>query len=110
MLVIAIVPSIIFKAKPVPRAPGAAPDTGRAAIAPVESAPAAVVPAPPAHPPIRPSAQLPAETVWVTSPLYRLGFTTRGARLVTAELEQYRSFARGDSGSRVQLVPGDAPL
>jgi YidC/Oxa1 family membrane protein insertase len=109
MLVIAIVPSLIFKPKPVPRAPGAAPDTGRAAAAPVESVPAAA-PAPSINPPIRPSAPLPAETVWVTSPLYRLGFSTRGARLVTAELEQYRSFASGDSGSRVQLVPEDAPL
>lgn len=109
MLVIAIVPSLIFKPKPAPRAPGAAQDTGRAAAAPVESVPAAA-PAPTVHPPIRPSAQLPADTVWVTSPLYRLGFTTRGARLVTAEIEQYKSFASGDSGSRVQLVPEDASL
>lgn len=108
MLVIAIVPSIIFKPKPVPRPPGAAPDTGRAAVAPVESAPAAAVPAPSVNPPIRPSGQLPAETVWVTSPLYRFGFSTRGARLVAAELLQYQSFARGDSGRRVQLIPGAA--
>jgi len=110
MLVIAIVPSIIFKPKPVPRAPGAVTDTGRSAAAPVESAPAAAAPAPSVHPPIRPSAQLPADTVWVTSPLYRYGFTTRGARLVTAELEQYRSFAPGDSGRHVQLVPDSVPL
>jgi YidC/Oxa1 family membrane protein insertase len=109
MLVIAIVPSLIFKPKPLPRAPGAT-DTARVAAAPVESTPVAAAPAPSARPAVRPSAQLPAETVWVTSPLYRFGFTTRGARLVTAELEQYRSFAPGDSGSRVQLVPEDAPL
>ena len=108
MLVIAIVPSIIFKPKPVPRAPGAAPDTGGTAVAPVESVPAAAVPAPSVNPPIRPSAQLAAETVWVTSPLYRFGFSTRGARLVTAELQQYQSFARGDSGRRVQLIPAAA--
>ncbi len=110
MLVIAIVPSIIFKPKPVPRAPGAALDSSPAAVAPVESAPAAAAPAPSAKPSLRPSVQLPAETVWVTSPLYRFGFSTRGARLVRAELEQYQSFAPGDSGRRVQLVPEDAPL
>jgi YidC/Oxa1 family membrane protein insertase len=110
MLVIAIVPSLIFKPRPVPRAPGAAIDSGRTAATPAESVPAAPPPAPSVNPPIRPSAQLPAETIWVTSPLYRFGFTTRGARLVSAELEQYRSFAPGDSGSRVQLVPEDAPL
>jgi YidC/Oxa1 family membrane protein insertase len=110
MLVIAIVPSLIFKPRPVPRAPGAAIDSGRTVATPPESVPAAPPPAPSVNPPIRPSAQLPAETIWVTSPLYRLGFTTRGARLVSAELEQYRSFAPGDSGSRVQLVPEDAPL
>ena len=110
MLVIAIVPSIIFKPKPVPRPPGAALDSARAAVAPAESAPAAAVPTPTVTPPIRPSAQLPAETVWVTSPLYRFGFSTRGARLVAAELLQYQSFARGDSGRRVQLIPEGAAL
>ena len=43
--------------------------------------------------------------IWVTSPLYRLGFSTRGARLVHAELLQYQSFAAGDSGRPVDLVP-----
>jgi YidC/Oxa1 family membrane protein insertase len=110
MLVIAIVPSIIFRPKPVPRPPGAATDSSRAAVAPAESAPAAAAPAPSVNPPIRPSVRLPGDTVWVSSPLYRFGFSTRGGRLVTAELEQYRSFAPGDSGRRVQLVPEDAPL
>lgn len=110
MLVIAIVPSLIFKPQPVPQGPSVVIDTGRAPATPAESVPAAPLPAPTANPPSRPSDQLPAETVWVTSPLYRLGFTTRGARLVTAELEQYRSFAPGDSGSRVHLVPENAPL
>ena len=110
MLVIAIVPSIIFKPKPVPRPPSAVIDSGRVA-APTESVPATAAPASSARPPVHPSAQLPAETVWVTSPLYRFGFSTRGVRLVAAELEQYQSFARGDSGRRVQLIPeGAAPL
>src|SRR2546425_3554290 len=67
----------------------------------------------PAHPPTRRTAQ-PLDTgriVWVTSPLYRLGFSTRGGRLVSAELLNYQSFASGDSARPVQLVPsGDAFL
>src|SRR5258705_8095682 len=61
---------------------------------------------PPAQPPNRPTAS--ADTgrvVWVTSPLYRLGFSTRGGRLVSAELSQYQSFAPGDSAKPVELVP-----
>jgi len=59
---------------------------------------------PTAHPPIRPSADT-GRVVWVTSPLYRLGFSTRGGRLVSAELAQYQSFAPGDSAKPVELVP-----
>ena len=51
-----------------------------------------------------------AETVWVTSPLYRLGFSTRGGALVSGQLLQYQSFAPGDSAQRVQLVPSGQPL
>jgi YidC/Oxa1 family membrane protein insertase len=46
----------------------------------------------------------------VTSPLYRLGFSTRGGVLVSAQLLQYHSFAPGDSGQRVQLIPTDQPF
>ena len=52
-----------------------------------------------------------SQIVWVTSPLYKLGFSTRGGRLVSAELLQYQSFAKGDSAQHVELVPsGDAFL
>jgi YidC/Oxa1 family membrane protein insertase len=113
MFVVAIVPSLLFRPKqPVGRPGGPAdsshviPQAAESASAPVESAAAR----PPLRPPVRPTAALPAETVWVSSPLYRFGFTTRGARLVAAEIEQYTSFAPGDSAGRVQLVPPDAPL
>jgi len=46
----------------------------------------------------------------VTSSRYRLGLSTAGARLVLAELPEYRSFAAGDSGRPVQLVPPGRPL
>jgi len=113
MFVVAIVPSLLFRPKPPVGRPGrpadsshVAPQAAESASAPVESAAAR----PPVRPSVHPTTALPAETVWVSSPLYRFGFTTRGARLVAAEIEQYTSFAPGDSGGRVQLVPPDAPL
>src|SRR5258707_2090182 len=59
-----------------------------------------------ANPRNRPAASVDTgRVVWVTSPLYRLGFSTRGGRLVSAELAQYQSFAPGDSAKPVELVP-----
>jgi len=50
-------------------------------------------------------------TIWVTSPLSRFGFSTRGGSLVSAELLKYQSFAARDSAEPVDLVPpGEAFL
>ncbi len=103
MLGVLVVPSILFPPKrPVGPTGARADSTARLEPAAPESATAA--PLLIGRPPER-SARAPAETVWVTSPLYRLGFSTRGAALVRAELLAYRSFAPADSGRAVQLVP-----
>src|SRR5437762_7212392 len=110
MLIVAVRPSILCPPKrPADRGTGGRPDStaGSAAAAPE---PAAMPAQPSAGPPVRPSAGTPAETVWVTSPLYRLGFTTRGGALVRAQLSGYRSFAKADSGRPVQLVRDGVPL
>src|SRR5213079_3774561 len=110
MLIVAVLPSILFPPKKTAdRGTGGRPDStaGTAAAAPE---PAAMPAQPSAGPPVRPPAGTPAETVWVTSPLYRLGFTTRGGALVRAELLNYRSFAKADSGRPVQLVREGVPL
>ena len=110
MLIVAVLPSILFPPKkPADRGTGGRPDStaGTAAAAPE---PAAMPAQPSAGLPVRPPAGTPAETVWVTSPLYRLGFTTRGGALVRAELLNYRSFAKADSGRPVQLVRDGVPL
>jgi len=109
MLIVAVLPSILFPPKKPPRRTAGRPDsTARLAPAAPESA---ATPAQPfVSPTIRPSAGAPAETVWVSSPLYRLGFTTRGGALVRAELLNYRSFAKADSGGPVQLVRDGVPL
>src|SRR2546427_1909188 len=105
MLIVAVLPSILFPSKPAARRTGGpvVRDTGRA--------PATPPPVPnPELPTARPSDRLSAETVWVTSPQYRFGFSTLGGRLVQTQLLEYKSFAPGDSGRPVQLVPADRPL
>ncbi len=106
LLVIAL-PVVLFPPKPAARRPGPATDSAATHPTVTQPTPAA---APAVRPPGVPSPLLPAETVWVTSSLYRFGFSTRGARLVWAELLRYRSFAPGDPGPHVQLVPAGQAL
>jgi YidC/Oxa1 family membrane protein insertase len=107
MLVVAVLPGILFKPPPTTsnRRP-ALPDTTRT-VAPT---PSSETTAPATQAIVPPSAALPAETVWAESPLVRYGVSTRGAQLVTAELAQYRSFAHGDSGLPVNLIPPGSPI
>jgi YidC/Oxa1 family membrane protein insertase len=110
MIIVAIAPSLIWPPKPSDRRTVGQPDSLRAtdsSVAPRATAPPAP-PAPAARPPVRPSDTDTGRIVWVTSPLYRLGFSTRGARLVSAELLHYQSFAAGDSSQPVDLVPAGA--
>jgi YidC/Oxa1 family membrane protein insertase len=69
-------------------------DTTQPAAAPLAAGPAAAQ----------------GETIYATSPLYRYGISTRGARLVQATLPQYRSMAAGDHGAPAQILPGDSKL
>src|SRR3989442_6605409 len=102
---VAVLPSILFPSKPAARRTGGpvVRDTGRA--------PATPPPVPNSElPTARPSDRLSAETVWVTSPQYRFGFSTLGGRLVQTQLLEYKSFAPGDSRRPVHVVPADRPL
>ena len=125
MMVIAIAPAL-FLERPAPNATadGAPGPRGRTAAPPAEAGP------PPAGEPFsdtvsspRPAAPPPpgaaavagavagaADTVWVSSPLYRYGVDTRGARLVVAALTEYRSMAPADSGRVAQILPPDSEL
>lgn len=106
MIVVAIVPMLIWPPQRRPAAPTPdRPDTAQVQV-PQEPAPSR-----PAEPGVfeRPSVE-PSDTIWVTSPLYRLGFSTLGGQLVWAELINYRSFAAGDSTRRVQLIPAGRPF
>src|ERR1700694_2083474 len=100
MIMVAIAPTLIWP----PKKPPVRPDSTRVTTPPVTDN--ATTPASPSTRTAgRPADTVAAQTIWVTSPLYRLGFSTRGGRLVSAELLQYQSFAPGDSGHPVQLVP-----
>ena len=46
----------------------------------------------------------------MTSPFYAYGISTRGARLVQAELRRYASMAEGEQDRRAQLLPPDSDL
>lgn len=109
MLIVAVAPSLIWPPKKTAdgRLAGSA-DSAR--VTQPQAPEATVTPAPPTvQPSNRPTAE-PAETIWVTSPLYRFGFSTRGGVLVSAQLLPYQSFAPGDSAQRVQLVPPGQPF
>lgn len=104
MLVVWLAPMLIWPPKPADRRLGGSTDS-------VAVRDSATRPAAPTAPPLtaQPSNRLTdgdtGRIVWVTSPLYRFGFSTRGGRLVSAELLQYQSFAAGDSAQPVELVP-----
>ena len=105
ILMVLIGPSILFPPPPSPPADVAllSSDSATAVPAPSISEPAVTVPTDP-EPVLPAGPALTGEPVVVSSPLYRFTFSRSGARLVGAELGDYRSFAVGDSGS-AQLMP-----
>jgi YidC/Oxa1 family membrane protein insertase len=105
MLLVWLLPMLIWPPKPTARRPD-----GRTASDTASSQ--AVSRDTSTTPAVRPSGR-PAvarsddtgRTIWVTSPLYKLGFSTQGGRLVSAELLKFQSFAAGDAAKPVELVP-----
>ena len=104
MMVIAIAPALFLK-KPAQRGSGAAGQRGRHRSVAASgcrrhsAAPTACgcVPAPRIHAAPRPRGPATADdTVSVTSPLYTYGISTRGARLVQAELRALRLHGGGE--------------
>lgn len=93
-------------APPAAAAPAAAEpgtvESGTAGPAAVDTQPATPVfqPAPSAAAPL---ASLPIDTVFVESPLYRFGFSTRGGALVVSQMKEFESFVR--EGEPVNMVP-----
>jgi YidC/Oxa1 family membrane protein insertase len=110
MMVVAIVPSMFLrKNRPVGRPSGSI-------SAPVDTitrvVPAPATPLPQALPPIDQAAPAPVtdDTVVVSSPHYRLAFSTRGGRLIEATFLDYRSMKREDSSAPAQILPPSSHL
>jgi len=107
MTLIVMVPSLLMKPQPAPEAAPA--DT--AAQATVAPPPA---PAPELAPlPVTPDTALagaPEDTILIHTDLATYGISTRGARLVTASLEHYADFAKGEKGHPASLVPPGSDL
>jgi len=127
MMVIAVAPALFLK-KPSPGGSGAAGQRGSdsaLATAPAPAAPlsdsgrAAPEPVPDSQArgsvdsltrgPAAPRAAG-GDTIRVTSPLYTFGISTKGARLVQAELHRYASMAPGEEQARAQILPEESAL
>jgi YidC/Oxa1 family membrane protein insertase len=120
MMVIAIAPAIFLKKPPTSRgagqrsvpedtaqdsvAPPRGPDSAHAAESTLRSQAATPSPVTPD------SAGAREDTVWVSSPLYTYGISTRGARVIEAQLPHYRSMAPADRGQQAQILPPDSKL
>lgn len=104
MMIIAIVPTFIFKP---PSRPVTTPSP---VVTPADSGPAQSQPVARMSAPVVPAESIEADTgavgdtAWASSPLYRYGFATVGGRLVSATLEQYKSMAPGERGQLAQLL------
>jgi YidC/Oxa1 family membrane protein insertase len=108
MLLVWLLPLLVWPPKPNPTA--GRPDGQTASdTAPSQTQPRDTVTTPAVRPSGRRAVEQSADdtgrAVLVESPLYRLGFSTLGGRLVSAKLKQYQSFAAGDSAEPVELVP-----
>jgi YidC/Oxa1 family membrane protein insertase len=110
MLVVAVLPALLIKREPPPPPEGVL-DT-------VVSPPPETVEVVRDTPQVAPTAearpeetveeqQVPERLVAVQTPLYRLEFSSRGARPVSARLEEYLTFAPGDTG-QAQLLPPES--
>ncbi|HXI66096.1 MAG TPA: membrane protein insertase YidC [Gemmatimonadales bacterium] len=108
MLIVAVLPSILFPPKKTERRNVGKTEGDTAARTPAQRAD--TVPAPRSVVPSVVPSVAAQETIWVTSPLYRLGFTTQGGALVSAALLDYKSFTPVDSEHPVQLVPPDRAM
>lgn len=106
MIAVVVITNIVFP--PVPRNSDVAADSTTAgANATPQPAPAAVpAPATAIAPAPATTAAAPAQTVVAESPLYRFGFSTRGAALVSAEMLQFQSFTRDGPVQLAGRTPG----
>jgi YidC/Oxa1 family membrane protein insertase len=103
MMAVAIVPSFFYKPKPAARPAAAAADTN-VRVAPVAPPPTLSAAPGAAAQPMDSTVALPEDTVLVRSPLAAYGISTKGARLVRAEITRYPDLGAGANGAPADLV------
>jgi YidC/Oxa1 family membrane protein insertase len=111
MMAVAIVPSMLLKKPPVTR-PADGRSAGQADTArrtpSVRPVPAGPVETDSSS--ARPADRLSEDTILVSSPLYRFGFSTRGARMIEATLFRYQSMRPEEKGRPAQIIPPGSEL
>ena len=108
MIAVVLLTNIIFP--PIPRAPNRTAADSTVTTVDTSARATGTVPAP-ARPQVPapltpPSSAAPEQVVIVESPLYRLGFSTHGAALVSAELLRFQSFTRDGKVQLAGRTPG----
>ena len=104
MMAIAMLPAVLFKRTPLTNRP-----VSTAQPAPVTAPPPVVFPAPTLDT-VAAVTRAPERVVAVTGPLYSYGISTRGARVVKAQLSQYKSMAPGDADAPANIVADQSDL
>lgn len=107
MTLIVMAPALLMKKRPVPVSSTA---DSVATVAPVPAPAPGLVPAATLSSPTDVAAAVPEDTILIHTPLATYGISTRGARLVTAELERYADQAPGQKGQQVDLTPPGSEL
>ncbi|MEZ4413226.1 MAG: membrane protein insertase YidC [Gemmatimonadales bacterium] len=113
MTLIVMAPALLNKKPPVPVTDG--PDSVATALSAPETTtavPMAPAPVPSSSPSMVPSATdaAPEDTILIHTPLANYGISTRGGRLVRAELERYADQAPGMKGTRANLIPAGSEV
>lgn len=118
-IAVIIITNLLFPPEPAPDTAGVSVDSAAAGVAPDTGAearsdtgtlvaePPELAPDPRAVAADTGDAALPADTIWVETPLARYGFSTRGGAIVSVELLNFESFT---DGGPVQIVPELDPL
>ena len=112
MMAVMVVPTLFFKRAPQPvgRTGGRA-DSATLAPGAARRESLAV---PPAAPPVRAAepqtSPATEDTILVSSPLYRYGFSTRGGRMIEATLLKYSSMRAEEHGRSAQILAPESDL
>ncbi len=109
MMVVLLVPSLFLKRPP--RQSAARPTRDTVAARPTPAPTIGPQPGPAA--PTAPTATAESaveDTVAVLSELYSYRFSTRGGRLIAAELKQYKSMRKDERGQTAQVLPSPSDL